>query len=113
MKDARTNALLDTLMKCIAACETCADRCLQEENINMLAACIRKDRDCADACSMAARFVARGSDQTSRILQLCVVTCSACEEECGKHEHGHCRTCAAVCKECRTACEEYMSVTVQ
>src|SRR5690606_37552023 len=45
--------------KCAVACETCASACLQENNVAMMADCIRLDRDCADACRMAAALMAR------------------------------------------------------
>jgi len=105
MKDATTNDLLDQLMKCIAACETCADSCLDEPNVKNMVNCIRLDRDCADACTLAARYVARGSAHMNGALDLCIALCKACEKECRSHTNDHCRTCAEACHACHTACE--------
>jgi hypothetical protein len=30
--------------------------------------------------------------------------CQACADECGKHSHGHCQTCAAACQQCAMSC---------
>lgn len=37
-------------LECMEACNTCYDACLKEENLKMLATCIRIDRECADIC---------------------------------------------------------------
>ena len=44
--------LIEKVMACQKACEHCFDRCLQEEDVKMMAECIRTDRDCADICGM-------------------------------------------------------------
>lgn len=107
MKDANTNELLRTLMKCIAACENCATECLNEDDPRHLAECIRLDRDCADICALTARLVARSSAQAGAMLQLCAQVCKACEAECRKHDHDHCRKCAEACQECHRQCSSY------
>ena len=40
-------SLLDALARCVAACEYCADACLDEDNVQMMVPCIRLDRDCS------------------------------------------------------------------
>lgn len=103
------NDLEHVLIKCITACETCADKCLDEDNVKMMADCIRLDRDCADACTMAARFLARKSKYRRQALELCIQACKDCEKECRKHDHDHCQHCADICHECHKACEDYLS----
>ena len=110
MKDQRTNDLLDSMMKCITACENCADACLEESNVAEMMDCIRLDRDCADICTITARFIGRGSSNAPALLQQCITLCKACEQECSKHQHAHCIACAEACKECRELCEEYSTV---
>ena len=110
MKDTKTKNLLDTLMKCITACENCATKCLSEENVNQMEKCIRTDRDCADICRITATFVARESQYMQKMLKQCIELCKDCEKECRKHDHDHCQKCADACRECVQACEEYMNV---
>jgi len=42
--------LVRTVTACQAACNNCFDACLEEDDVKMLAECIRLDRECADAC---------------------------------------------------------------
>ncbi|MCB9184188.1 MAG: four-helix bundle copper-binding protein [Flavobacteriales bacterium] len=109
MKDQQTNALLQHLIKCITACEHCADRCLNEKDPAMMADCIRLDRDCADICTLTARYLARDSAHKQAALRLCIAICQACEEECAKHQHDHCQRCAEVCRQCRKACADHLA----
>jgi len=37
---------------CLRACEICATACLREEDVQMMADCIRLDRSCADLCAL-------------------------------------------------------------
>lgn len=107
MKDHKTNQLLDELMKCIAACETCADACLSEDNPATMADCIRINRHCADVCSTVARFVARDSQYIGAALQNCIIICNDCADTCSQHHHDHCQKCAEVCRNCVELCQEY------
>lgn len=113
MKDPETNDLLQSLMKCIVACEHCADACLDEDDPGRLAICIRLDRDCADLCTLAARMIGRGSAHTPEVLQLCIALCKACGQECARHPHDHCRKCAEVCRDCLQRCEAYAALHVE
>ncbi|MDU9032224.1 four-helix bundle copper-binding protein [Pseudomonas corrugata] len=92
-------------LRCALACETCASSCLQEQNVQMMANCIKLDRDCADMCVLAARLMARNSDLATGICRLCAQACRACANECGKHEAEHCQKCAQACRTCAEACE--------
>lgn len=105
-RDERTHALMHTLLQCITACEVCADACLDAPE--PMQACIRLDRDCAEICALASRYVARGSAYAGRVLRLCIVICDACRAECARHDHWHCVKCAAVCAQCSEACREHL-----
>lgn len=98
------------LADCIAACESCATKCLDVENVKMHIECIRTDRDCADICALTLRLLNRDSNHLNEILKVCIDTCVSCEKECRKHDHDHCQKCADACHQCHQACEEYLSV---
>jgi hypothetical protein len=70
--------------------------------------CIKLDNDCADICGLAVFYVARGSAYAADVLRLCITVCDACHVECGRHDHGHCEKCAAICAECSDACRAYL-----
>ncbi len=41
---------IEACFDCAQACTACTDACLGEEDVQMLARCIRLDLDCADVC---------------------------------------------------------------
>lgn len=101
---------IDACNACADACDHCATACLQELDVKPMARCIALDMDCAALCRLAAGAMARDSEFAKRICSLCALVCDACGEECGRHEHGHCRDCAAACVRCAEACRRMASV---
>jgi hypothetical protein len=96
--------LVEVLLACAAECNRCMAECLNEEDVSMMARCIELNVDCADICTTTAGFVARNSESTDTLLEICAEVCRACGEECSKHESEHCRDCADLCMECADAC---------
>lgn len=105
--------LVQILLDCAAACETCAAACLYEEDPAMMARCIETDRDCADICTLGARLLLRDSENANHYLTACVEACRLCAEECKKHNNDHCRQCAEACDRCADACVDQHSVAVK
>jgi hypothetical protein len=99
--------LIQKLLDCAFACENCATACLQEEDVKMMAPCIRLDRDCADICLQAAQLLQRQSDIALQYLLLCEEICRMCNAECSKHQHNHCQICAQACLACAEACHAH------
>jgi len=98
--------LIESLKECIDACNRCFDACLNEENVKMMADCIRLDRECADVCSFLEQAITRHSPFVEELINLCAVICQACGDECRKHTHDHCQKCADVCLMCADACRK-------
>lgn len=101
--------LLLKLSECTAACDICADACLDEDNLEKMISCIRTDRDCAAICTLTSAYVSRNSRYTEAALRLCIDVCRDCEAECKKHEAAHCQQCADSCRACIEACESHLS----
>lgn len=95
---------IEVCNECIAACEHCATSCLGEDDVKMMANCIRLDRDCADLCAMAVRFMERDSQFATDVCEVCADVCQECGDECAKHQNEHCRHCAEVCHRCANEC---------
>jgi hypothetical protein len=88
-------------------CNRCFDECLKEDDVKMMADCIRLDRECADMCAFAAKAMQSNSPFAKEICALCAKICRACGDECAKHEHHqHCKDCADACYRCAEACEQ-------
>lgn len=93
-------------LECMEACNVCFDACLKQDDVKMMAACIRLDKDCADICAFAAKAMQTNSPFASQICQLCADICEACGNECKKHDHEHCQKCAEACFKCAEACRK-------
>lgn len=109
---AHNKELLQKLAECAAACEMCADACLDEQDIKKMVKCIRLDRDCARICQTTASFIASHSEHARHIIKECEELCSKCGEECAKHEMDHCQQCAEACRRCAEACRNFSGVGV-
>lgn len=104
----RNESLVKTLNDCIAHCNWCADACLDEDNVQMMAECIRLDRICAETCKAATMaVVSNSSTNTTDLIRACQTMCEKCADECSKHENDHCRACAEACRKCAQACSEF------
>ncbi|WP_088006474.1 four-helix bundle copper-binding protein [Indiicoccus explosivorum] len=98
--------LIQALHDCAAACNYCFDQCLKEDNVKMMAECIRLDRECADTCAFTEQAAMRDSSHLPQLAKFCADVCEACGDECEKHadKHEHCRRCAEACRKCAEAC---------
>lgn len=99
---------IQALQACEIACLNCATECLKEEDVAMLADCIRGDLNCADFCNFTARLLIREDARAARVVELCMEVCAECAEECEKHDHDHCKKCAEACRKCEQLCSEYL-----
>ena len=98
---------IEILNDCVQACNACMTDCLQEAEVQMLANCIRLDRDCADICALTSEYVSRESEFAPALAKQCAVVCDACAKECEKHSHmEHCKLCAEVCRKCAEECRK-------
>jgi hypothetical protein len=95
---------IEACMRCAQACENCAATCLQEDDVAMMAECIRRDRDCATLCWTAAALMSRHSPLAHDICRICAEACDACAAECRKHKDDHCQKCAEACERCAEEC---------
>lgn len=95
---------IEACLRCADACDHCAASCLKEKKVNMLAHCIQLDLECSAICKTAVQYMHLESNHANAICQLCADICTACAEECEKHEHDHCRECAVACRRCAEEC---------
>ena len=110
MAHEKYKSCIEACLKCMEECEHCASACLHEEDVKMMARCIALDRDCADICATAARWMARDSEFANAICRQCAEVCRACGAECRKHKMDHCQRCADACDACAEECERMAAV---
>jgi hypothetical protein len=102
---------ISACIQCAQACEHCATSCLLEDDVKMMAECIRLDRDCANVCWTAAAFMSRDSQFTHEICRICTDVCDVCGAECRKHDMEHCQACADSCEACAEECRRMVGAT--
>lgn len=100
----KSKKCIEATIACAIACETCITDCIEAGNKECILIC----RDCADICSLVARFEARDSRFRKQLHDLCAAVCEACAIECSKHAHHHesCKVCAEACTTCAAICLE-------
>lgn len=87
------------------ACKSCANEDLKEQDVEVLARCIKLNHDCAAVCILAMQAMASDSEFVKQICKLCAEICTTCANECDKHEHiEHCKMCAEACRKCTLEC---------
>ncbi len=110
MNDLQKEELTKILHECMEACNHCYDACLQEEDVNMMANCIRLDRECADICGFTEQALQRDTPFLEELLKVCETVCKACADECRQHSHDHCKHCAEMCDRCAEACRSFQGM---
>lgn len=98
---------IDNCLNAAQACEWCADECAGEGED--MAKCLRLCRDVADLTTLHARFMARNSNYSEELAQVCAGACEECAEECERHDAEHCQVCADVLRDCAETCREMAS----
>jgi hypothetical protein len=107
---------INDCLDCTASCTACADACLSEDDLPDLVCCIRLSLDCADACDVTLRIIARQTTPDFRViratLEACAAACQASGDECERHaaHHEHCRLCAEVCRRCKRTCDDLLAI---
>lgn len=91
---------VQTLLQCMAICQTCAQKCMEEGHGKTASIC----KQCAEACLLALEYENSSSDFVPQALELCSEVCAACAEECGQMEEQHCKECAEICQRCHAVC---------
>lgn len=107
MKSDTKNDLLHQLMKCITACETTATAGMVQENVKEMSGCILTCRDCADACGLISRYLARNSSFTNQMIPQVVNIIKRCESECRDSKHEFCQHCAEICHTTHQQLEDF------
>ncbi|MBX3620346.1 MAG: four-helix bundle copper-binding protein [Rhizobacter sp.] len=109
MATASHQSCIDACNACADACNRCAMACLQEPQPKLMARCVALDIDCAAACQLAVGYMSRGSANDSAACAFCAMVCTACADECERHQMEHCQACAQACRACARECERMAS----
>lgn len=111
MSKEQIESIIEALNNCAVKCNQCYDECLKSDHVNMMANCIRLERECAEFSAFVAQALARGTEFASEYAELCIKICEACGNECNKHaQHMEsCQKCADACFACAEQCRKLIS----
>lgn len=96
-----------TACECEADCVYMAGYIMREAGIKARVKLQPLLADCADICSLAAKYAARGSAYARQAAALCEDICENCANECAKSEDGISQDCARICLRCARSCEDF------
>ena len=108
----------DEISECIAACfgstlvcNRCSDGLIgleSHDNEELRSRCIRLCRDCAEICTLAARWLSRTSPFANQACRLCADICDICATTCEQYAPNHalCGVCAHECRRCAERCRQ-------
>jgi hypothetical protein len=98
--------LVHVLSDCAAKCYNCSERASE-----MKLDCERLCRATSQGTELLAKWIMNGAMKDCGEKELCDAILKACHhntEVCSKHEHEHCKECAAASEKAGHAIEKYM-----
>lgn len=112
---------IEACFACVSICDRCsdemtgmdADNHMDHRDKDLMQVCIRLCHDCADMCTLSARWMSRHSSSADMLYQLCADICVRCAEACERHtsHHALCGDCAVECRRCAELCRELANAT--
>lgn len=99
--------LVMTIQNCEATCEQMTKMVTSFCGLNTRIVQMELLRDCADICSLTAKFIARGTIFARHMAHLCAMICEACGNECMRFPDQHSQHCARVCLHCAQQCRAF------
>ncbi|KIY23688.1 ferredoxin [Mesobacillus subterraneus] len=104
---AKGSSLLHTIQHCEATCEDMVTHLIGLQNDDRRDVQILLLRDCADMCTLMAKYLARNSFFSKTLANICAYICEQCAMECSKYPDQMSQNCAQVCQHCAQACRAF------
>lgn len=98
------------IQNCESMCEYMVTYIGEKQDIQLRKRQFRLLRDCADICTLTAKYIARHSPFAKYSADLCAYICNVCERECMKYKDLESQNCAEMCKECARECKAYSMI---
>jgi hypothetical protein len=98
---------IDNCTECHRVCLEALTYCLTKGGAHAEASHILALIDCAQACTLSADFMLRGSALHDRSCALCAEACERCAASCDKFGNdAKMKACAEICRRCAKSCHE-------
>ncbi len=99
-KSLDTAGWLRICQQCIDDCETAATTIMDLGLVDALATQLEACWECADACTMATRFIANRSPMANEVWQACAIACERCMNVCSDTDYEFCQRVVVSCRDC-------------
>lgn len=104
---AEGSSLLHTVQHCEAICEHMVTHLICSHHDDRRDFQIQLLRDCADICTLMAKYIARNSCHAKTLASVCAYICEHCGNVCAKFPDAMSQHCAQVCLHCAHACRAF------
>ncbi|WP_019413471.1 four-helix bundle copper-binding protein [Paenisporosarcina sp. TG20] len=98
--------VLETVQKCEVICES-TEYCILQMKGSHRKEQLRLLRDCADICTLTAKYIARCSLFAKSIACLCAQICEFCGKHCLQHPDEQSQICGQMCLHCAQECNAF------
>lgn len=100
--------LTNTVQDCEVMCEHMISHLLMHsQDLHLRHRQLQLLRDCADICTVTAKYLARHSSYSKSIAGLCASICEACGNECARFTDKESQKCAHICLHCAMECRAF------
>lgn len=100
MRNIQNRQVLKTVQHCEAVCEFTEYYVLTREDPSRRKEQLRMLRDCADICTLTAKYMARHSRFAKSLALLCAKICEVCGNHCSQQPDQQSQTCGQTCLQC-------------
>lgn len=100
-------SLLQMVQHCEATCENTEFAVLQMCGAANRTEQLRLLRDCADICTLMAKYLARCSHFSRNLAALCAHICEICGNHCLQHPDEVSQRCGQTCLHCAQQCRAF------
>ncbi|MCM1992839.1 four-helix bundle copper-binding protein [Oceanirhabdus seepicola] len=102
--------LLIVIQNCESMCEYMVTFFGEDKEVELRKRQIRLLHDCADACTLAAKYIARHSVFAKYSADFVSFICDICTKECMKFNDIESKNCAEMCMKCAKECKDYSMI---
>lgn len=99
--------LVGTVQNCEATCEHMITMLINHGDTKSRKLQIQLLRDCADICTLMAKYLARNTHLAKSLAQYCAYVCELCGNTCAQFPDQASQHCAQVCLHCAQECRAF------
>jgi hypothetical protein len=100
-------SLINTIQHCEMTCEHMTMMLKHKADINARVKQLSLLHDCADICTLTAKYISRMSSFSKATANLCAQICEVCGNECARFADAESQHCAQVCHHCARECRNF------